>query len=160
MAKTILVVDGMDRGQLDKALLEIYHSKLKFMLHPEAKKAIAWHKKAGRKVVIVSNNLSVMLQPTIDDWGIDQIIANEVRYDANKVIGQYSKDICYGAGKISRLKELPYYNDIDFSKSYFYSDSFYDIPLLEFVGKPIVINADIKLSRWAKLKKVEKHTWS
>jgi HAD superfamily hydrolase (TIGR01490 family) len=130
------------------------------MLHAEAKKAIDLHKKAGRKVVIVSNNLSVMLTSTMQDWGIDQVIANELRYDGSRVVAEYAKEICYGHGKINRLKDLAYYSDIDFEKSYFYSDSFYDIPLLEFVGNPVVINADIKLARWAKRKKVEKYTWN
>ena len=94
------------------------------------------------------------------DWGIDQVIANEVCYEGDKVIGQYSKDICYGDGKISRLKDLSYFDDIDFTKSYFYSDSYYDIPLLEFVGNPVAINADIKLSSWAKRKKVQMYTWN
>ncbi len=160
MLKTITIVNGMDREQLDLALMHIYQTKLKDMLHPEAKKAIAMHKKAGRKIVIVSNNLSVLLIPTMKDWGIDQIIANEVCYEGDKVIGQYSKDICYGHGKISRLKDLSYYNDIDFTKSYFYSDSYYDIPLLEFVGNPVAINADIKLSSWAKKKKAQMYTWN
>ena len=81
MLKTIAIVDGMDRNELDAALMDIYQTKLKDMLHPEAKKAIAMHKKAGRKVVIVSNNLSVLLIPSMKDWGIDQVIANEVCYE-------------------------------------------------------------------------------
>ena len=160
MRETISIVDGVDREKLEQVLLDIYETKLKGMLHPEAKKAIAAHKAAGRKVVIVSNNLAALLKQTVKDWGVDDVIANEVCYDGDKVVGQYRKTICYGEGKIARLKDLPYFDQINFAKSYFYSDSYYDLPLLEFVGYPVAINADVKLARWAKVKNTEMHTWN
>ena len=40
MLKTIAIVDGMDRNELDAALMDIYQTKLKDMLHPEAKKQL------------------------------------------------------------------------------------------------------------------------
>ena len=40
-------------------------------------------------------------------------------------------------------------NNIDLSKSFFYTDSIDDYPLLEIVGKPIATNPDHKLSQLA-----------
>ena len=40
----------------------------------------------------------------------------------------------------------------DYQSSYFYSDSFNDIPLLSKVDVPIAVNADDKLAAWAKEK--------
>lgn len=58
-----------------------------------------------------------------------------------KVIG----DILHGAAKSAAVKELSVSQKYDLENSYAYSDSHHDIPLLETVGKPRVINPDALL---------------
>jgi len=45
------------------------------------------------------------------------------------------------------------------SRSYFYTDSYSDLPMLERVGHPRVINPDPRLRRRARVRGWEVETW-
>ena len=108
MNESIKFLEGMRQDELKIILEDIYSQHIKYKLHPEAAKAISEHKKAGRKIIIVSNNLNIFLTQTIDDWQVDEIVANEILMDEGITRGRYTKKLCYGPGKIDRIKELPF----------------------------------------------------
>ena len=56
---------------------------------------------------------------------------------------------CFQEGKVTRLKEWLTKNGQNMTGSYFYSDSFNDLPLLEIVDTPIVVDPDDKLRQIA-----------
>ena len=49
---------------------------------------------------------------------------------------------------------------IDMARSYFYTDSYSDVPMLLEVGEPRVINPDPRLRRWAAQRGLRWETWS
>jgi phosphoserine phosphatase len=56
-------------------------------------------------------------------------------------------------GKVTRLNQWLADREQDlvgFAKSYFYSDSFNDLPLMKLVTNPVAVNADEKLTDYAK----------
>ena len=55
----------------------------------------------------------------------------------------------FGEGKIYWLQQLVEEQDIDLARSWFYTDSITDVPLLELVGHPVVVNPDPMLFRTA-----------
>ena len=58
-------------------------------------------------------------------------------------------EMCWAEGKAIAGRKFAKANNIDLSKSFFYTDSFDDFPLLEIVGKPIATNPDNRLSQAA-----------
>ena len=68
---------------------------------------------------------------------------------AEEISGEYTGKIngklLHGSEKARAIKALALSNNIDLTNSYGYSDSHNDIPLLEAVGKPCVINPDALL---------------
>src|SRR5690606_20461304 len=57
---------------------------------------------------------------------------------------------CYGPAKAVALSEVAERDGIDLSASYAYSDSATDLPMLEAVGHPVVVNPDRDLLRVAR----------
>jgi phosphoserine phosphatase len=55
----------------------------------------------------------------------------------------------YCWGKVARARTYAAKHNIDLSKSYFYSDSASDLPLLEVVGYPVAVNPNRKLAKIA-----------
>ena len=152
--------NGSSEKDFEKILRNLFYSDLIDLLSPEARAEISRHKKENRKLIIVSNNMSFMLYPALQEWGFDEIVANELSAVNGVLDGEFSKEICVHEGKFNRLKELSYFSEIDFENSYFYTDSIYDRELLEKVGKPVVVNADYKLEKWAKKKGIKTLLWS
>ena len=63
--------------------------------------------------------------------------------------GRVVEPICFEEGKIFWLKKLIEDQNIDLARSWFYTDSITDIPLLDRVGHPVVVNPDPLLYRTA-----------
>jgi putative phosphoserine phosphatase/1-acylglycerol-3-phosphate O-acyltransferase len=59
------------------------------------------------------------------------------------------EEMCWGEGKARAAKRFAKANTVDLSKSFFYTDSFDDYPLLEIVGNPCATNTDNRLSQIA-----------
>ena len=59
----------------------------------------------------------------------------------------YHFSACYGAGKLDAARLLAEQEGIDLDQSWFYTDSFSDLPMLEAVAHPIVVNPDPRLRR-------------
>ncbi len=63
--------------------------------------------------------------------------------------GRSCGPICYGDGKIYWAEQFAEAHGIDLARSYFYTDSVTDLPVLERVGHPRVVNPDPRLRRVA-----------
>ena len=67
-----------------------------------------------------------------------------------ELTGSFNRPLCYGEGKLERARALVRSLDARFEQTAFYTDSITDLPLLEAVGHPVVVNPDARLRRVAK----------
>jgi putative phosphoserine phosphatase/1-acylglycerol-3-phosphate O-acyltransferase len=51
----------------------------------------------------------------------------------------------WGRGKLQAVRAWASTHDVDLAESWAYSDSFFDVPLLEAVGHPVAVNPDLRL---------------
>jgi phosphoserine phosphatase len=85
---------------------------------------------------------------------MDTWLANVFPLDAEgKLTGGINRPLCYGEGKVLRSKKLAKTHHINLENSYFYTDSYSDLPMLQIVGHPFIINPDPRLKRTAREKK-------
>ena len=62
---------------------------------------------------------------------------------------------CFRDGKLNKVTKWINDNNFDLSQASFYSDSFNDLPLLEKVKKPVIVDGDDKLREIGKNKNWE-----
>ena len=109
------------------------------------------HQEAGRPVFIVSaagNELVSMLAFVLAmDGGIGTAYA--VGPDG-LMTGDLEGPFMYGEGKVEAMRRFADEHDIDLARSYAYSDSASDLPMLRAVGNPVVVNPDAALAETAK----------
>jgi HAD superfamily hydrolase (TIGR01490 family) len=130
------------RGGMSRALLAA--------LYPEAREQVEWHHAQGHLVAIVSGSIRYFIAPLAEAMGIDEILCTELEVVEGRFSGRLSGPVCLEDGKVARLEGLIEVHGIDLAKSYFYSDSVTDLPLLELVGHPVVTNPDPMLDRIAR----------
>jgi len=91
--------------------------------------------------------------PIASALGVEHLLAAEPELDAHlNITGKLMGVPTSGAGKVVHLHNWLRQRDQqlgDFSRSYFYSDSHNDIPLLEVVTHPVATNPNAKLSAHA-----------
>lgn len=124
------------------------------------RRAVERHKAAGEHVVIVTGATRYAAEPLARLLGIDHVICTELELDAAGCFtGLLNRPLCYGAGKISRTERLAQRLGFALEDAAFYSDSITDLPLLERVKEPIIVNPDLRLRRLARRRGWPIETW-
>jgi HAD superfamily hydrolase (TIGR01490 family) len=104
------------------------------------------HRAQGDELIIISATNLFITAPIAELLGIDQILSTEPEIIDNQYTGRYLGTPTFKEGKVTVLNEWLKNSNHSLNNSYFYSDSINDLPLLEQVSIPIVVNPDDKLS--------------
>jgi HAD superfamily hydrolase (TIGR01490 family) len=122
--------------------------------------AVRRHQDAGHAVAIVTGATRYAAEPLAAELGIDHVVCTELEVAGDGTFtGKVKKPLCYGSGKIQRTRVLCERIGFDLREATFYSDSITDLPLLEAVARPIVVNPDPRLRRVAKSRGWPIETW-
>ena len=116
----------------------------------DARRTVDGHLQAGDVCAVETGSTVYAARPLARLLGIPHVIATELECDAEGRFTGRHVHLCYGKGKIARSEALAIANQTSLREAAFYSDSISDLPLLERVGTPIVVNPDLRLGRVAK----------
>jgi HAD superfamily hydrolase (TIGR01490 family) len=119
-------------------------------VRPEAKRLLERHGRAGRDTFIVSAAPQEIVEPLAHALGMTGGIGTRSQVENGVYTGELDGPFCYGEGKVEAMKNLASWNGYDLAQSYAYSDSASDLPMLNVVGHPVVVNPDSKLEREAR----------
>lgn len=139
---------GWDVEQIRSIVSETLHDIVDPLVYKEATQLIADHKAEGHDVVIVSASGEELVAPIAQMIGADYSVGTKMVIQD----GRYSGEVefyCAADNKAVAIKQLAAEHGYDLSKSYAYSDSVTDLPMLEVVGHPTVVNPDRGLRRIA-----------
>ncbi len=128
---------------------EFQHSCLRKHIVPKARELLQQHRNQGDTIVMITATNRFVAQASADEFQIDHLIATDPERTDGKFSGDFQGTECFQAGKIKKLKEWMSHSGHQLSGSWFYSDSRNDLPLLETVCNPVVVNADPELARIA-----------
>ena len=101
------------------------------------------HLAAGDLCAVVTATNSFVTAPIARAFGVPTLIATDPEYIAGRYTGKILGTPSFKHGKVVRVNHWLAGRDQrldDFDKSYFYSDSINDLPLLDAVTHPIVTN--------------------
>ena len=101
--------------------------------------------KDGKTVIIATATNDFVTRPIADLFNVRTLIATEFEVINQKFTGKVINTPCFREGKVSKVKKWVDDNNFDLSKASFYSDSFNDLPLLEKVKNPVIVDGDDKL---------------
>ncbi|MEO1262822.1 MAG: HAD-IB family hydrolase [Bacteroidota bacterium] len=142
-------VKGIDEKVFIEVGEEVYLKHLADEIYPEARAMVAAHLEKGHTVAIVSAATPYQVDPIARDLMIDHVMCTRMEVHKGKFTGRIIEPACWGDGKAFAAHELAEKYNLDLTKSYFYTDSAEDLPLLEIVGKPYPMNPSTKLSALA-----------
>jgi putative phosphoserine phosphatase/1-acylglycerol-3-phosphate O-acyltransferase len=118
-------------------------------IYPEARSLVGEHAAMGHVVAIISGATRFVVRPIAKHLGIEHMLYTRLEVEGGMVTGRVVEPICFEEGKIYWLQQFIEEHEIDLAKSYFYTDSITDLPLLDIVGHPVVTNPDPLLYRAA-----------
>ena len=127
------------------------------MIPSAAHKLVQSHKDKDDRLLIITATNSFITKPIGKLFGIPDLIGTDPEEIDGKFSGKIAGTPSFQEGKIKRLEEWLDLQGLtlkSFEKTYFYSDSRNDIPLLERVTHPVAANPDEVL-----IKKATLHAW-
>ena len=124
--------------------------KIEPMVTAETIELVQLHREKGDFTAIITSTNSFITKPIGKMFGIETMIATEPELKDGCFTGAISGELCFREGKIACLEKWLNESKADYQKSWFYSDSINDLPLLSWVDRPVVVNGDAMLMKHAK----------
>ena len=134
------------RRQLDEWHRSYMQAKIMPMMRETARALVARHATDLCAVVTATN--SFVTAPIAREFGIEYLVATEPAQDGGEFTGGVAGLPCFRDGKIVRVEAwlAARGQRIDaFERSFFYSDSLNDLPLLARVSDPVAVDPDATL---------------
>jgi HAD superfamily hydrolase (TIGR01490 family) len=139
---------GWNVQQVREIVAETLHDLIDPIIYDEAASLIEEHHLAGRDVVIVSASGAEVVEPIGEMLGADHVVATRMVAKDGAYTGEIEHYV-YGPAKAEAIAGLAESEGYDLERSYAYSDSVTDIPMLAAVGHPYAVNPDRALRREA-----------
>ena len=133
---------------------EFMQTRIDSIWLPKAEALLEKHRKNNDYLVIITATNHFVTAPIAKKLGVDDIIATMPEKIDNHYTGKVSGTPCFQEGKVTRLQQWleqkkQEQREFNLQESYFYSDSFNDLPLLQKVGHPVAVDPDDKLRNYA-----------
>ncbi len=149
--------EDADIDELQKDALEFFHSYIMNRSYPAGFARLKKHRNLGHRTVLITGSLDFLVAPLQPLF--DEIICAKLDVKDSRATGRLASPPPTGEARALLLSRYAETNGIDLSQSVAYGDSVSDLPLLESVGFPVVVNADQKLSAMAKKRGWHSETW-
>jgi HAD superfamily hydrolase (TIGR01490 family) len=124
---------------------------------PAALRRIREHRRAGHRVVLITGAAEPLVEPLKPLF--DEIEAVRLEVLEGTYTGFMSAPPLIGEARAAWLRQYARREWLDLRRSYAYSDSYTDLPLLRAVGHPVAVNPDILLHREALTRRWPVEEW-
>ena len=158
---------GLSSQQLEVDAQRCCEEVLMPACFPDALEEVEMHQRAGRRLILLSGGIDVVLRPLAQMLGAD-LLAQRLIADGDRLTGEYrsyqllDEELVVpvqGLNKMQALRRYAENYDIDLAKSFAYGDSINDAPVLAAVGRAIAINPDRRLQRIARARHWDVRRW-
>ena len=143
------------RNILNQLLKKYVEEVIKPMITEKAYALVRKHREEGDLLIVITATNSFITKPIAALFGIENLIGTDPEEKEGEFTGKVSGLPSFKEGKVIRLEAWLKNKNLllaDFKKSYFYSDSHNDLPLMQKVTHPIAVDADDILTEYAKSK--------
>ena len=111
----------------------------------QGREHVADHLKQGHVVSLLTSGTRFSATPLADMLHVPHVLCTDIEVVDGIITGRHIAPACAGPGKVVHAERFAAEHGVDLARSYFYTDSFSDLPMLERVGCPRVVNPDPRL---------------
>ena len=137
---------GKTRKELESVAQRSFSERIEPVVYQDAVKYMNNLRSGGDFVVIATSSVDFVVNPLARYLSIADVIASSLEFAEGTCNGRFRDKPTFGVEKRERVLAFLDERGLDPSTCSFYSDSVYDLPLLEAVGTPVAVNPDVKLA--------------
>ena len=131
---------GLNAEDVKQLASEQFETYVRLKLFPAALDCIREHQNQGDLLVLVTGSLDFIIQPLTDYLQADAALTVQLEEVHGKFTGELTTLPLSEEEKVRAIQVFAEQHNVDLAASYAYGDSRADLPMLECVGNPIVVN--------------------
>lgn len=143
------VLRGRSRTDLEALALESFRRSRR-RVFPSARAQICASRQRGRRVVLATSSLDLIVRPLADELGIEELLASSLEFRDGLCTGRFLGEPLLRERKRESVLQYLRERAERPEDCAFYTDSVNDVSLLEVVGEPVTVNPDPTLRRLAR----------
>jgi HAD superfamily hydrolase (TIGR01490 family) len=151
---TVKKLSGIKKCELERISEICFEKHIKPNIFSDAARLIKELFKKGELVIFATSSFNFIIQPLERFFGIRGSLACQMEYSDGITTGNLVGNSSFGPKKKTAVQAWMECNSVKAQDVSFYSDSYTDLPLLEYCGNPVAVNPDRILVRHAR-----KHSW-
>lgn len=147
--RALSITKGYPLAALEPLLEKVYESEIKPRLWPQSVAALKEHLAQGHEVWLITAAPVELAELIAKDLGATGALGTIVGRKDGVLTGELVGDPLHGKAKRKAAKMLAQERGISLGKSWAYSDSVNDLPLLTLVKHAVAVNPDKALAKYA-----------
>lgn len=147
--RALSLTKGHSVDELLSLIDVVYKKEIQPRLWPETVAAAKEHLAAGREVWLLTAAPIELAEAIAKDIGATGALGTIVGHKDGVLTGELIGEPLHGKAKRKAAKKLAKERGISLKRSWAYSDSYNDLPLLSLVGHAVAVNPDKILARHA-----------
>ncbi len=142
-------IAGRTVAEITQVGEEVYEESVAKRIWPGTRAIAQLHLDAGQQVWLVTAapvELSAIIAARL---GLTGALGTTAEHEDGVYTGRLVGELLHGPAKADAMRDLALQHGLDLSRSFAYSDSYNDLPMLSLVGHPCAVNPDRKLAAHA-----------
>jgi HAD superfamily hydrolase (TIGR01490 family) len=140
---------GLDERMLVQLGRRLLDEQIRPTIYPAARAALAADRAAGYRLVLLSGEIDLALRPVAEELGFDDLVCNRLVFHDGVASGEVVAPLLAEQEKAAAIRRLCLAHGAEPATARAYSDSISDLPMLEEVGEPFVVNPEGRLRKVA-----------
>lgn len=136
---------GVSEEAFTRELEHWYAEHVRPFVSADARREVERRRSEGYRLVVLTASTPYAAGPLARELGIETVLASELEVVDGRFTGRCAR-LAYGEGKVTVAEGWATREGVDLERSIFYTDSVSDVPMLERVGEPYVVNPDLRLA--------------
>lgn len=158
-ARVAMDYRGVVVAELDAEVRDWFYRDIVQHVCIEGREHVADHLQRGHVVTLLTSGTRFSATPLAEMLQVPHVLCTDIEVVDGVITGKHLAPACAGPGKVVHAERFAAEHGVDLARSYFYTDSFSDLPMLERVGCPRVVNPDPRLRLRARARGWEIARW-
>jgi len=147
--RALSLTKGHSVQELADLMDVVYAKEIRPRLWPRSVERLRHHLDQGHEVWLVTAAPVELAEKIAEDLGATGALGTIVGHKDGVLTGELVGEALHGKAKRRAVKKLAAERNLSLKKSWAYSDSVNDLPMLSAVGNAVAVNPDVQLRKYA-----------
>ncbi len=148
--QALSLIAGASREEMNSLMQKVWDKEIKRKVYPGMVEIVQEHLNSGREVWLITASPQELGDLIAENIGATGALGTQVEHKDGVMTGRLVGHPLHGIEKAKAAKKLAKKRNLSLRRSWAYSDSRNDLPLLTLVKHPVAVNPDKLLKRHAR----------